>query len=192
MAYKNYNRSFKSAFGKATKGFAGGQILTFGILGFVLLFGYGLFKKFMATSPFGSASDGADKLGSSTLTTQNAAATTGLNGLKDALAKQGLVVNTQHIALGNQINQLIDNTLVDGGVVVKMVQSMSFQTFQLVCIAYGQRELRNYRNSHLFNPASWADLFSEKKMYGTLKFHLDIVLSSSQLSVIASYLNKVV
>ena len=169
------------------------NLLTVGIVGGVGLIGYSLYKKFIASTPFGDASVAADKAGAVDLTTRNVTTAASLTQLENALKAQGLVVGNLHNGYANDLNAAMDCASVDHDHVTGLVKSMGLETFQLTAIAYGQRELRNYRNSilHIFEPSVWGDLFSEKKLYGGLKFHLQTVLTSSEFASLAAYVNTV-
>ena len=168
-------------------------LLNVGIVGVAVFIVYELYKKFFATSAFGTASNNADTAAAAHLTNLGASEGSALDALTASMSAQGLIVGALHRDNANLLNAYLDSASVDHAQVMDTIQGMSKQAFQLVAIAYGQRELRNYRNSmlHLFNPATWQDLFSEKKMYGTLKYHLGIVMSSEELSMISSYLTSV-
>jgi hypothetical protein len=165
-------------------------VLIVAFFGFIV---YELYHKFFATTPFSSASDKLAASGAAHLTDRNTTEGTSLDGLRASLSGQGLDVGDIHRNDADSLNALLDNVSVDHAHVVAIITNMSAQTFQLTAIAYGQRELRNYRNSfiHLLNPSVWGDLFSEKKLYGTLRYHLGIVLSSSELGQLSQWLSTV-
>jgi len=64
------------------------------------------------------------------------------------------------------------------------------QTFQLVSVAYGTRELTVYIDAHpLSGGWSLANLFSlSNKQIGTLKDHLLLVLSSDEITKLHDYI----
>lgn len=191
MPYKNIRRGVYRA--RSAMGTDSFNILAIGIVAGVGFLGYKVYDKFFGESDFSKAQSEADKAGDVHLTTRNASEGTGLDALRAQLASQGFQVSSQHLGLANTLNGYLDRASVDHDAVVNTIKGMSLQTFQLTAIAYGQRELRNYRNSvlHVLNPDTWSDLFSDKKLYGTLKYHLTTVLTSAELRSISAKVNTI-
>lgn len=193
-------RSFRGRKFDLKKGFASAGKYS-GYINMAMLAGggflvYTIYKKFFGSTLFQSASKDVDKEGLEHFTSRPAAEGSGLENLKKSLATQGYVPNNTHITSANSLNQMLDRSSVDEELILRTVKSMSIQTFQLVAICYGQRELKNYRNSiaHIFDGDVWNDMFLSNggsKLYGSLRYHLTVVLSDKELKQIQSWISKV-
>ncbi len=163
------------------------------ITGVIGAAGYWVYKKFAVNTPDQKAQDTADKAGLTNLTTRQVASVNSLDALKKSLSARGLNVSNVHQSFANTLNAAMNTSAIDHGEIIKIVKSMGLETFQLTAIAYGQRELRGYVTSplHIFEPDFWIDSFSTLKLYGTLKYHLQVALTSSEFLSIGAYVNTV-
>ena len=77
--------------------------------------------------------------------------------------------------------------------IVKTILNQDVQTFRFMSVAYGSRELTLYIDSHPFSGGwSISNLLSfSNKQVGTLKEHLQLVLSESDLTRIHSYISVI-
>lgn len=159
----------------------------FAVIGIVVFKVYRLFSP----DPDNKAQNESEKEGVLNYTTRAAEEGKGLTSLEKELANKGLKVSASHISQANTLNSMMDKAWVSQSDVLRLIKSMSKQTFQLVSIAYKQRELVNYRNSHPFDSDSWGNLFADKKFYGTLKYHLQVVLSDSEFKSLNQWVSIV-
>lgn len=172
-----------------------GAVLPVAMVAGIGLVAYAIYQKIIGVTPTSKAQDAADAKGVSDYETRNSSSADALSQLKTQVQKSaGLTVSPLHEGLANTLNSELDSAWVDHDKIVSQIADMAPATFQLTAIAYGQRELKNYRNSpaHLLEPSVWSDLFSDKKLYGTLKYHLTTVLTSSEQQKIADKLALIV
>lgn len=195
MAYSGYRRSpgFSSISSKLPKP---KQLFDIAILGAIAYGGYIVYNKFLrplGNSPLDDVKDKASNIIAKSYVDSTSAAVTQNNNTATSLASSGYAVSSDHIKTALLLHGWMNTEIVNHTQIVKTIQGMSKQTFQLVASAYGTQNLNTYAKSptHLLTFAAWEDLFSSDKLVGTLKKHLSIVLSSSELSSISSWLNLI-
>ena len=186
--FRNFNKS-PDVLGSVAKY---SSVLNLGIFAVIGLVVY-QFYKFFAASPETKAENAAEKEAMKNYTTRPAEESKALVTLEQTLAKQGLKVSTLHISNANTLNAMMDKLWVDRDSIVNFVKSMSKQTFQLTYIAYKQRSLGNYASTHIFDSDTWgwSDLFNDNKLYGSLKYHLQVVLDDGQFKSLSSWISSV-
>lgn len=172
------------------------QAINIALLGFIAYGGYIVYKKFLSplgNSPIEDAKLNAEKIVAKSYVDTPASKIQQTNATATTLANQGLQVADLHKNLANTLHSYLNSANVDHEKIVKTISSMAIQTLQLVSVAYGSRNLNTYAKAplHVFNSASWSDLFSDNKMVGTLKDHLNAVLASSELSKLSKYLQSI-
>lgn len=173
-------------------------VINIALIGGVGLVAYKLYHKFFGTDASDVISNTADvgKLSlSKTYVDTSGAKAAQLTATASSLASKGLQVTQLHQSLANTIHGYLDSAWVDHDKIVKMILGQGIQTFRLMSVAYGTRSLQNYGNSfaHVLNTSSWSldNLFSKTKYVGTLKDHLQEVLTSDEQTKIRSYLSVI-
>lgn len=155
------------------------------IVGFV---GLKLYNVFIKPSISQKAQEKDEKIAVKNYTSRESSESNVVDTLTSDLKNQGMKVNASHISQANLLHSLLDSPWVDYDKIVKMIRGMSRQTYLLVFSAYQLRELRNWDNTHNFDIDSWKDIFSDKKLYGSMKYHLEVVLKPEHLKQIHSWL----
>lgn len=159
--------------------------LLMAVAGFIALRAFKLFKP----SPTEKVREKDEKEALKNYSSSESSESKTLDLIASNLAKQNFKVNTLHSSIADTLHRSLDNAIIDHERVIALVRGMHIVTYKLVAVAYGLRELRNYRNAHVFSDFdTWKDLFSEKKLYGTLKYHLSVVLTDAELKKINSWL----
>lgn len=153
--------------------------------GFIMLKAYNLFIK---DSPSEKAQEKDEKIAVKNYLSKEASESTGIDLIVKNLSKQGYNVNAQHISIANLLHSLLDSAVVDYDKIVRTIRGTHTVTYKLIFAAYKLRELANYRNAHYLDGDVWKDLFADKKLYGSLKYHLEVVLPPDQLKKINSWL----
>lgn len=200
---KNLKNPYKMAYRKSFKasGFSVPQpkkILDIAIMGAI---GYGAYLLYirilkpLGNSALDNAKDKAENIIGESYVDSTAAAVQNNKATATGLAKTGFSVGSLHMKNAGLLHDLMDSAWVNHDQIVKTVKSMSKQTFQLVATAYGVRELPKYAGSfsHVLNGSLWTfgSSWGVNKLSGTLKQHLNIVLTSSELGSISSWLNLI-
>jgi hypothetical protein len=173
------------------------QVLNLALVGGIAYAAYLVYTKFLSkfgNDPIDDAKQKAAVITGSAYVDTAASKVVTQQNTTTALATAGYVVNNDHQQIANTLHDMMNTTgFVAGDKIVATIKNMAIQTFQLVATAYGTRNLNAYAKSpaHLLTSAAWVDLFKVDKDVGTLKDHLKITLSSSQLSQISTYLSKI-
>jgi hypothetical protein len=176
------------------------NFLYIGVIAIIGIVCYWIYEKFFPTpSPSDKKQDAASTAGLADYTTPEATTAATLTQLAADLSAQGLDVSVAHQSYANTLYGYLNSANVDHPAVINLIHSFGTQTFQLTAIAYGQRELPNYQSvEHMFTSAYWDSMFQgmpwladKKILYGSLKYHLQVALSSDEFSALAPYTNTV-
>ncbi len=192
MAYAK--RYYSKAAGLKLPNVNPSQVINLAICAAIGYGGYILYNKILkplGNSPIEDAKDKAEAAIGGAYVDTTASKVTVNNTVTNALAKSGLKVTTAHQGYANTLHDFMNSAFVDEDKIIKTIKGMAAQTFQLTASAYGTRNLNTYAKSptHLLTVSAWSDLFSSDKLVGTLKTHLQIVLSESEQKQISQWLS---
>ncbi|QQL51091.1 hypothetical protein [Mucilaginibacter ginkgonis] len=170
-------------------------VINLAMIGGVGLVGYKLYQKFFGDTSVSDAADAAKQKGAvalgSTYVDSNQAKADSITNTQSSLAAKGITVSTTSASLANTFHDWLNSLSVDHDQIVNTILKMDVQTFRLMSVSYGTRDLATYAKSplHLLNADVWSlgNLFHENKMIGTLKDHLKIVLYAAELTKIHAY-----
>lgn len=161
------------------------------------LVGYNLYKKFFGgdaqTSMINDKNDkGSAALGSTYVSSSQATADT-LTNTAASLATKGLTVSAMHKSIANTFQTWLNSLWVDHDRIVATILKEDIQTFRLVSVAYGTRSLPTYAASpaHIATVGIWSQissLWDDNQYTGTLKQHLNGILTDSEKTKISKYL----
>ncbi|MES2110948.1 MAG: hypothetical protein V4577_19480 [Bacteroidota bacterium] len=167
-------------------------VLNIAVIGLIALGAYKLYQKFFGQSLANQKEDAGQVAFDKTYVDTKQAKADSLTSLTNNLKSTGLTVGALHQSLANTLHDLMDSVFVDHDKIVATIKTMSKQTFQLVSVAYGTRELNTYKSVHIFNPDAWKGfgLFSTESQ-DTLKAHLILVLNDDEESEISSWLSAI-
>ena len=160
-------------------------VVYLGVAGFIGLKIYNIFFK---PSESEKAQEKDEKIAVKNYTSREASESKVIDALIFQLASQGMKINASHISQANFLHSLLDSAVVDYERIVQMIRGMSRQTYLLVFSAYQLRELIKYRDVHFFDADVWKDMLRDKKLYGSMKYHLEVVLKPDHLKQIHSWL----
>jgi hypothetical protein len=190
--YQKSNRGFKVP---SMPNLPVGSIVNIAILAAVGIAGYKLYTMFFGNSVIGAKADNGQAAIDKTYVDSNQAKADLLKGTAASLQSQGLSVSTLHSGLADTFHGWLDSLWVDHGQIVTAILGENVQTFRLVSVAYGTRDLSTYINSvfHVFNAGNWsiANPLSSTKGVGTLKEHLTYVLTADELTKIHDYISAI-
>jgi hypothetical protein len=199
----NLKNPYKMAYRKSFKasGFSMPQpkkILDLAIMGAIGYGAYLLYIKILkplGNSAMDDSKDKAEKIIGESYVDSTAAAVQNNKATATALSQTGFLVGNLHTKNAGLLHDLMDTSWVDHDEIVKVIKGMSLTTFQLVNSAYGVRDLATYAGSftHTLNLAMWTvgTQWGIQKLTGTLKFHLNTVLTSGELGSISKWLNSI-
>jgi hypothetical protein len=171
-----------------------GLLLNLAIVGGIGLVGYKLYNKFFggADSILSNTNDKGSQALAKTFVSTNQSKADTLKSTAASLNTKGLSVSSLHQSLANTFHDYLDSMWVDHDKIVKTILGENVQTFRLVSVAYGTRDLKNYVNSpaHILNLNNWdiTKFMSADNSVGTLKDHLNLVLTSGELKQLSQYL----
>jgi len=169
-----------------------GLLINLAVVGGIGLIVYKLYTKFFGQTAIDKLTDKGDEAIGKTYKSDNQTKADQLGTTAASLQSKGLTVSNLHKSLADTFHNMLDSTWVDHDKIVKTILNEDVQTFRLVSVAYGTRDLNSWTKSlaHIFDSDAWStsSLFSSHKNTGTLKDHLRMVLSDDEQSKISSYL----
>ncbi|HVW94940.1 MAG TPA: hypothetical protein VHA56_03145 [Mucilaginibacter sp.] len=167
-------------------------LINIAVIGFIGLAAYKLYQKFFGDTLANKKEDAGNTAFDKIYVDTKQSKADEVTATAASLNSAGLTVSDLHKKVANSLHDLMDSIIVDHDKIVATIKGEAIPTFQLVSVAYGTRTLNTYKAWHIFNPDAWKGFgLTGTDSQDTLKAHLNLVLSSSELSSISQWLSAI-